>query len=54
MNNLKYYEDSLAYDFSMFAPAEKITPNKKGKITIIRSKFICCACKRIVRGTALP
>ena len=32
MNNLKYYEDSLAYDFSMFAPAEKITPSKKGKI----------------------
>lgn len=24
MNNLKYYEDSLAYDFSLFAPAEKV------------------------------
>ncbi len=34
MNNLKYYEDSLAYDFSMFAPAEKKAP-KKGKITPI-------------------
>lgn len=32
MNNLKYYEDSLAYDFSMFAPAEKAAPSKKGKI----------------------
>ena len=32
MNNLKYYEDGLAYDFSMFAPAEKIAPSKKGKI----------------------
>lgn len=32
MNNLKYYEDSLAYDFSMFAPAEKIDTPKKGKI----------------------
>ncbi len=32
MNNLKYYEDGLAYDFSMFAPAEKIAPAKKGKI----------------------
>ena len=32
MNNLKYYEDSLAYDFSMFAPAEKVAPSKKGKI----------------------
>ena len=32
MNNLKYYEDSLAYDFSMFAPAEKTAPSKKGKI----------------------
>ena len=32
MNNLKYYEDGLAYDFSMFAPAEKTSPAKKGKI----------------------
>lgn len=32
MNNLKYYEDGLAYDFSMFAPAEKLAPSKKGKI----------------------
>ena len=26
MNNLKYYNDSLAYDFDMFAPKEKQTP----------------------------
>ena len=32
MNNLKYYEDGLAYDFSMFTPAEKVAPSKKGKI----------------------
>lgn len=32
MNNLKYYEDGLAYDFSMFTPAEKISPVKKGRI----------------------
>lgn len=32
MNNLKYYEDGLAYDFSMFSPAEKVSPSKKGKI----------------------
>ena len=32
MNNLKYYEDSLAYDFSMFAPAKKAATTKKGKI----------------------
>ena len=32
MNNLKYYEDSLAYDFSMFAPAKKVATTKKGKI----------------------
>lgn len=33
MNNLKYYEDSLAYDFSLFAPAEKREDKaKKGKI----------------------
>ena len=32
MNNLKYYEDSLAYDFNMFAPASKADTPKKGKI----------------------
>lgn len=32
MNNLKYYEDGLAYDFSMFAPAERAEPTRKGKI----------------------
>lgn len=32
MNNLKYYEDGLAYDFSMFSPAEKVSPSKRGKI----------------------
>ncbi len=32
MNNLKYYEDSLAYDFSLFAPAEKVANTQKGKI----------------------
>lgn len=32
MNNLRYYEDSLAYDFSMFAPAEKKETPKKGRI----------------------
>ena len=46
MNNLKYYEDSLAYDFSMFAPAEKITPNKKGKITYIPEKQKSRAARR--------
>lgn len=29
MNNLKYYEDSLAYDFSLFAPAEKSAPTER-------------------------
>lgn len=46
MNNLKYYEDSLAYDFSMFAPAEKITPDKKGKITYIPEKQKSRAARR--------
>lgn len=32
MNNLKYYEDSLAYDFSLFSPAEKVQTPRKGKI----------------------
>ncbi len=32
MNNLKYYEDSLAYDYSMFVPAEKKSTPKKGRI----------------------
>ncbi len=32
MNNLRYYEDSIAYDFNMFAPAKKINTAKKAKI----------------------
>lgn len=32
MNNLRYYEDSIAYDFNMFAPAKKINTNKKARI----------------------
>ena len=32
MNNLKYYEDSLAYDFSLFSSAERVETPKKGKI----------------------
>ncbi len=32
MNNLKYYEDSLAYDFSLFSTAEQVAPERKGKI----------------------
>ena len=34
MNNLKYYEDSLAYDFSMFSTAEKVKKNPDNIITI--------------------
>lgn len=30
MNNLKYYQDGLAYDFSLFAPAQK-EEERKGK-----------------------
>ncbi len=37
MNNLKYYQDGLAYDFSLFAPAEKIenSKTKNANITTI-------------------
>ena len=29
MNNLKYYQDGLAYDFSLFAPAEDVERKAK-------------------------
>lgn len=32
MNNLKYYEDTFAYDFSMFAPAQKKEDSEKSKV----------------------
>lgn len=37
MNNLKYYQDGLAYDFSLFAPATEIekTPKTRNNITQI-------------------
>ncbi len=32
MNNLKYYNDSLAYDFEMFMPKTAVSPRKKDNI----------------------
>lgn len=43
MNNLKYYNDSLAYDFDMFLPKEKsnaapIQPQKENIVKMPRNK----------------
>ena len=32
MNNIKYYNDSLAYDFEMFAPKTNTAPNARDNI----------------------
>jgi cell division protein FtsL len=35
MDNLKYYNDSLAYDFEMFAPKTKSAPNNRNNIVVM-------------------
>lgn len=35
MNNIKYYNDSLAYDFGMFAPKPATTVNPKDNIVVM-------------------
>ena len=35
MNNVKYYNDSLAYDFEMFAPKTAETPKTRDNIVVM-------------------
>ena len=35
MNNIKYYNDSLAYDFGMFAPKPATAVNTKDNIVVM-------------------
>ena len=35
MDNLKYYNDSLAYDFEMFAPRTAAKPKKADNIVVM-------------------
>lgn len=36
MNNVKYYNDSLAYDFEMFMPRTNVVPSKREKGNIVK------------------
>lgn len=38
MNNMKYYNDSLAYDFEMFAPKTRETEKRKDNIVVMPKK----------------
>lgn len=38
MNNIKYYNDSLAYDFEMFMPKEAKKPQPKDNIVVMPQK----------------
>lgn len=38
MNNLKYYNESLAYDFEMFAPKTVDTPKSRDNIVVMPNK----------------
>jgi len=35
MDNLKYYNESLAYDFEMFMPKTNTAPKKKDNIVVM-------------------
>ena len=36
MNNIKYYNDSLAYDFEMFMPRANVVPKSREKDNIVK------------------
>ncbi len=38
MNNLKYYNESLAYDFDMFAPKTQAEPKSRDNIVVIPNR----------------
>ncbi|MBQ7725964.1 MAG: hypothetical protein IJT66_02350 [Clostridia bacterium] len=38
MNNIKYYNDSLAYDFEMFAPKPAKTPGRQDNIVTLPAR----------------
>lgn len=38
MNNMKYYNESLAYDFEMFAPKTATTPKSRDNIVVMPNK----------------
>ncbi len=38
MNNIKYYNDSLAYDFEMFAPKSNTVPKSRDNIVVLPKK----------------
>ncbi len=50
MDNLKYYNESLAYDFEMFMPKTNTAPKKKDNI-VVMPKAAAKAKKRSVAAT---
>jgi cell division protein FtsL len=50
MNNLKYYNESLAYDFEMFMPKTNTAPKKKDNI-VVMPKSAAKARKRKAEAT---
>ena len=50
MDNLKYYNESLAYDFEMFMPKTNTAPKKKDNI-VVMPKSVVKARKRKAEAT---
>ena len=54
MNNLKYYNDSLAYDFEMFAPKTKEKTNTRDNIVVMPSAVSKKKTKTAARRLSSP
>lgn len=54
MNNLKYYNDSLAYDFEMFAPKIKEKTNTRDNIVVMPSAVSKRKTKTAARRLSSP
>ena len=54
MNNMKYYNESLAYDFEMFAPKTADTPKNRDNIVVMQNRDNAKRQKKATRAVSAP
>lgn len=54
MDNMKYYNESLAYDFEMFAPKTANTPKKNNNIVVMRNENTARRQRKATRAISAP
>lgn len=54
MNNMKYYNESLAYDFEMFAPKTASTPKNRDNIVVMQNEKTAKRQKKATKAVSAP